>query len=129
MQSSKLRLEGAIMLHFQMRIFLVLGVFFGQVKKGKEMRCEGLFHSILASPQAAAARRATALSRRTRPAKMTGERELRSNFTVTHRAIQQARLSTYLATMRARHIYTRLLVSSQQQLGPQVAVEGRMRSP
>ena len=26
-----------------MRIFLVLGVFFGQVKMGKEMRCEGLF--------------------------------------------------------------------------------------
>jgi hypothetical protein len=50
MQSTKLRLEGAIMLHFQMRIFLVLGVFFVQVEMGKEMRCEGLFHSILASP-------------------------------------------------------------------------------
>ena len=30
------------MLHFQMRIFLLLGVFFVQVKMGKEMRCEGL---------------------------------------------------------------------------------------
>ena len=27
--------QGAIMLHFQMRIFLVLGVFFVQVKMGK----------------------------------------------------------------------------------------------
>ena len=50
MPSPKLELEGAIVLHFQMRIFLVLGDFFVQVKLGKEMRCEGLFHSILASP-------------------------------------------------------------------------------
>ena len=35
--------QSAIVLHFQMRIFLVLGVFFVQVKMGKEMRCEGLF--------------------------------------------------------------------------------------
>ena len=28
--------EGAIVLHFQMRIFLALGGFFGHVEKGKE---------------------------------------------------------------------------------------------
>ena len=42
--------EGAIVLHCQMRIFLVLGISYPPVKKGKKMRCEGLFHSILASP-------------------------------------------------------------------------------
>ena len=34
MPSPKLELEGAIVLHFQMRIFLALGVFFVQVEMG-----------------------------------------------------------------------------------------------
>ena len=47
--SSDFYAQGTILHHFQMRIFLVLGVFFVQLKMVKEMRCEGLFHSILAS--------------------------------------------------------------------------------
>ena len=43
MQSSKLRLEGAIMLHFQMRIFLVLGVLFGTSLKRQGIVRFGLF--------------------------------------------------------------------------------------
>ena len=56
---------------------------------------------------------------------MAGERELRRNLTATNRVIKRARLSAYLAIMGAKHISTRLLVSSQQQLGQQVAVEGQ----
>ena len=60
---------------------------------------------------------------------MAGERELRRNLTATNRVIKRARLSAYLAIMGTRHISTRLLVTSQQQLGLQVAVEGHRRSP
>ena len=65
---------------------------------------------------------------------MAGERErsvryLRPNLTATPRAIKRARLSAYLAIMGARHICTRLLVSSQQQLGQQVVVERHRRTP
>ena len=60
---------------------------------------------------------------------MADEQELRRNLTVTHQAINRARLSAYLTIMGTRDLSTTLLVSSQQQLGQQVAVEGHRRSP
>ena len=83
-------------------------VLLSQVKQVESIR------KLQNADEAAAARRSTALTRRTRPAKNAGERKLRRNLTTTHRVIKRARLSAYLAVMGTRHISTRLLLVSSQ---------------